>query len=105
MACAPKSNAATRAIGAAAADVREGRTIPVPKMLRDAHSAQAKTLGHGTGYVSPHDRIDGADDQEYLGVDRRYYEPTNSGEESEIRRRLGSLSPSDRADTDEAKTD
>ncbi len=50
LACAPKSNAATVAIGEAACDVREGRLVPVPVMLRDSHYAAAKRLGHGQGY-------------------------------------------------------
>ena len=37
LACAPKSNAATIAIGEATADVREGRLLPVPVHLRDRH--------------------------------------------------------------------
>ena len=37
LACAPKSNAATQAIGAAKSDIREGRILPVPRHLRDAH--------------------------------------------------------------------
>ncbi len=36
LATAPKSNSATVAIGAAREDVAKGRTIPVPKHLRDA---------------------------------------------------------------------
>ena len=35
LACAPKSNAATVAIGEARQDVREGRVLPVPVHLRD----------------------------------------------------------------------
>ena len=37
LACAPKSNAATVAVGEATADVREGRLLPVPVHLRDKH--------------------------------------------------------------------
>ena len=49
LACAPKSNAATVAIGEARGDVREGRLLPVPVHLRDSHYAGAKRLGHGAG--------------------------------------------------------
>src|SRR5947209_4187704 len=38
IATAPKSNAATMAISKARADVREGRTLPVPEHLRDSHT-------------------------------------------------------------------
>ena len=58
LACAPKSNAATLGIGAARADVREGRLLPVPVHLRDAHYGGAKRLGHGEGYQYAHDYPD-----------------------------------------------
>src|SRR6056297_3301291 len=51
---APKSNAATVAIGEALRDVREAPLIPVPLHLRDAHYPGAKQLGNGVGYVYPH---------------------------------------------------
>jgi putative ATPase len=88
MACAPKSNASARAIWSAAADVREGRTVPVPRDLRDAHYAGAKQLGHGENYISPHDATDGYQSSEYLGVDRVYYRPQGRGFEDPIARRL-----------------
>src|SRR5205823_4619602 len=44
LALAPKSNAVARAIGAAAADVREGRAGVVPAHLRDASYPGAKRL-------------------------------------------------------------
>ena len=88
MATAPKSNASATAIWSAATDVREGRTIPVPRHLRDAHYTGAAKLGHGENYVYPHDSADGYVIQEYLGIDRVFYEPTDRGYEAEIRRRL-----------------
>ncbi len=84
MATAPKSNAATRAIGAAMKDVREGRTVPVPKHLRDGHYAGAEQLGH-VGYRYAHNGEKGWVEQEYLGVDKTYYEPTERGYEQRIR--------------------
>lgn len=91
MATAPKSNASAKAIWAAMDDVRNGRTIAVPKHLRDAHYPAAKQLGHGENYAYPHDSADGYIPQEYLGVDRVYYSPPDRGFESEIRRRLAQL--------------
>jgi len=88
MATAPKSNASAKAIWSAMSDVREQRTLPVPKALRDTHYAGAKSLGHGENYVSPHDSADGYVPQEYLGVDRVFYVPTNRGHEVEIGQRL-----------------
>jgi putative ATPase len=88
LACAPKSNAATTAIGAALADVRENRLLPVPVHLRDAHYGGAKRLGHGQTYQYAHDAEDGIAAQDYLGVDRTYYMPVDRGFEAEIARRL-----------------
>jgi putative ATPase len=55
MATAPKSNASYVAINDAIADVREGRTIPVPRHLRSTAYGGAKRLGHGKGYKYAHD--------------------------------------------------
>jgi len=55
LATAPKSPAVSRAIWEARADVAAGRVAEVPMHLRDAHYRGAEVLGHGTGYVSPHD--------------------------------------------------
>ncbi len=84
MATAPKSNAAAMAIWQAMADVKEGRTVPVPRHLRDAHYQGAKQLGHGTGYQYAHNSESGYVDQEYLGVDKQYYIPTPRGYEKRI---------------------
>ena len=62
--------------------------MPVPVHLRDAHYPGAKRLGHGEGYQYAHDAPEGWVDQDYLGVDRRYYEPVDRGFEAELRRRL-----------------
>ncbi|MEB3245259.1 MAG: replication-associated recombination protein A [Vampirovibrionales bacterium] len=52
---APKSNAALRAIDAALADIQTlGKNYPVPMHLRDAHYAEAKAYGHGSGYIYTH---------------------------------------------------
>jgi putative ATPase len=91
LACAPKSNAATTAIGAARTDVRENRILPVPRHLRDSHYREANQLGHGTGYQYSHDEDDGVSSQDYLGVERTYYEPVDRGFESELRTRLALL--------------
>jgi putative ATPase len=78
---APKSNAATVAIGEALRDVREAPLIPVPLHLRDAHYPGAKQLGNGVGYVYPHADLEGArgqqyfDPEPYLGHSPNYYRP------------------------------
>jgi putative ATPase len=55
LALAPKSNASYVALKEATRDVREGGHARPPKELRDASYPGARKLGHGTGYVYPHD--------------------------------------------------
>jgi len=88
LACAPKSNASARAIWDAGRDVQEGRTVPVPRHLRGTGYAGAKRLGHGVGYQYPHDHEEGELTQEYLGVDKTYYVPTDRGAEVRMERYL-----------------
>ena len=88
LACAPKSNAATIAIGEARHDVRDGRLLPVPRHLQDSHYPGAKRLGHGQGYEYAHDAPGGIAAQDYLGVEREYYRPTDRGFERELAARL-----------------
>ncbi len=90
IATAPKSNASAMAIWAAAKDVKEGRTIPVPRHLRDTHYGGAKRLGH-EGYKYAHDSPGGYVEQSYLGVDKSYYTPTDRGYEVTIAAYLGRI--------------
>ncbi|MFI1095765.1 replication-associated recombination protein A [Streptomyces sp. NPDC020917] len=85
LALAPKSNAATTAIGAALDDVRSGKAGPVPPHLRDGHYKGAAKLGHAQGYVYPHDVPGAIAAQQYAPDElagRRYYEPTRYGAEA-----------------------
>ncbi len=91
IATAPKSNAATVAIAKARADVQSGRTLPVPRHLRDSHYSGAKALGHGLDYQYSHDFEGGWVDQAYLPEERLYYEPVDRGYEAVIRQRLEAL--------------
>ena len=94
MACAPKSQASAKAIWQAMSDVREGRTVPVPKHLRDLSIKAARRVIGGVGdarYVNPHSTEAGYVDQDYLGVDVTYYNPTDRGAEAAIRQRLADL--------------
>lgn len=94
LATAPKSNAAYRAIDAAIADVRAGNFGRVPAHLRDGHYAGAKKLGHGVGYVYPHDDARGVVTQRYLPdelADRVYYAPSPHGNEREVGERLARI--------------
>ncbi len=91
LACAPKSNAATLAIGEARHDISENRLLPVPVHLRDRHYQGAKRLGHGEGYQYAHDHPDGVAAQDYLGVEREYYRPVDRGFERDLAKRLASI--------------
>ncbi len=91
VAMAPKSNAAIRAIDAALDDVRNHGVLPVPMHLRDAHYGGAKRLGHGEGYQYAHDHPDGWVAQDYLGVEKTYYDPADRGFESGLKTRLEEL--------------
>jgi len=88
LATAPKSNASYVAVDAALDDVRSKRVLPVPTHLRDGHYPGAKRLGHGEGYQYAHDAPEGWVDQDYLGVDRTYYQPVDRGFEAELKRRV-----------------
>ncbi len=88
IATANKSNSAYKAIDAALEDVRSGRTLAVPEHLRDASYQGAKRLGHGAGYQYAHEGEGHFVAQDYLGADKRYYEPTEQGVEKKIKERL-----------------
>ncbi|WP_374314956.1 replication-associated recombination protein A [Microbacterium sp.] len=91
LATTAKSNAAYLAIDAAIADVRAGGFGRVPVHLRDAHYPGARRLGHGKGYVYPHDSEVGVSPQQYLPDElrgRRYYEPKALGAERDVQARL-----------------
>jgi putative ATPase len=99
LALAPKSNASYTAIDEALADVREGRTLPVPMYLRDPHSpppGQAggadrpheNTAAPGKGYIYSHSIPGAVTGQDYLGIPRTYYRPGNAGLERALAERL-----------------
>ncbi len=88
IATANKSNSVVLAIDAAVKDVESGRTLAVPEHLRDASYRGAKRLGHGQGYEYAHDHPDHFVAQDYLGADKRYYEPTEQGVEKKIKERV-----------------
>ena len=85
---ANKSNSVIKAIDAALADVRSGKTIPVPPHLKDSHYAGAAKLRHGEGYKNSHDFPGHFVAQDYLGAARRFYEPTEQGAEKKIKARV-----------------
>jgi putative ATPase len=91
LATAPKSNASYKAMQAAAKDVKDRGALPVPLHLRNAATALMDTLGYGRGYKYAHDFADHIVEQEHLPKDlagSKYYFPTDSGEEKEIKQRM-----------------
>ncbi|MEO1583839.1 MAG: replication-associated recombination protein A [Planctomycetota bacterium] len=98
---APKSNASYVAIDAAMADVREGRTVPVPVHLRDPNTSptagsdgagltmrQRRAGDAAARYRYSHDAEGGVTGQDYLGVEKSYYEPSDAGAERAMAARL-----------------
>jgi putative ATPase len=88
LATAPKSNAAYNGINQALAHIRQEGHKPVPIHLRDAAYKGASKLGHGKGYLYPHDYPYGYVRQQYLpdGVNESFYKPKDHGYERHIRR-------------------
>jgi putative ATPase len=106
LATAPKSNRTALAIWGAREDVRQGPSAEVPVHLRDAHYQGAKTLGHGKGYVYPHDHPAGWVDQEYQPSEldgRRYYDPTEHGHEAVVRERMAGQRKAGSDDSEERR--
>ena len=92
LALAPKSDSVIRAIDSAIRDIRDGAFDPVPKHLRDAHYPGAGKLGHGKGYLYPHDIDGGVAAQRYRdGNAPNYYEPSGHGREQELAERLARI--------------
>ncbi len=97
LALAPKSNASYVAINEAMADVKEGRTLPVPIHLQSGKKAESEgdpRFAQGRErYKYSHDveantSIGGVSAQDYLGVEKEYYRPTDRGLEQKLKERL-----------------
>lgn len=91
LASAPKSNSVIKAIDAALSDVRRKNIGNVPLHLRDSHYPGAGNLGHGEGYLYPHNYKSNFVEQEYLPKELQgavYYHPTSNGMEKEIEHKI-----------------
>ncbi|NLJ55755.1 MAG: replication-associated recombination protein A [Firmicutes bacterium] len=91
LAAAPKSNAAYLAINAAISAVKNEPPENVPPHLRSTGYKGAAQLGHGEGYLYPHDFPGHFVAQEYLPPGLRgktFYYPGEEGYEKKIRQRL-----------------
>lgn len=95
LACAPKSNAAYKAFGAAMGQVAEAPSHDVPLRLRNAPTGLMRNLGYGEGYRYAHDEAEAyAAGENYFPDElepQRYYHPTDQGLEAKIRARLERL--------------
>jgi putative ATPase len=84
LARAPKSNSVYTALAAAQEDALGAE--PVPAHLRDASYGGARALGHGKGYLYPHDEPGHWADQPYRPAgyeDHRYFRPSGMGQDVE----------------------
>lgn len=87
LATSPKSNSAYTAIGKAQKLVQQTGNLEVPDHLKNASSALAKDLGHGKGYLYPHDNPGGFVPQEYLPKEVQgsvLWSPASNAKEQQI---------------------
>lgn len=87
IASSPKSNAAYLGMEKAMAEVEHGVAREVPNHLKDAN-LDRKELGHGQGYLYPHDFPGHHVSQVYWPNPVSLYEPTTLGDEADIKKRL-----------------
>ncbi len=95
LSCAPKSNASYLSIESAMADVKDGRVLPVPMYLRDKNTSPQSTTPDGAGkrvkelpgekYEYSHNAEGQLTGQDYLGVEKVYYEPRDIGSEKALK--------------------
>jgi putative ATPase len=86
LACAPKSDSAKTAYGAARAAVEQFGDLPVPLHLRNAVTGLMRSMGYGKGYRYAHDYADHVVDQQHLPdglAGKRFFEPTDQGWEGQ----------------------
>jgi putative ATPase len=91
LACAPKSNAAYKAFGAARRAAEEGGSLLPPKHILNAPTRLMKDEGYGRDYAYDHNEDEGFSGQNYFpdGLERQsFYSPTDRGCEREVKERL-----------------
>ncbi|WP_027414943.1 AAA family ATPase [Aneurinibacillus terranovensis] len=93
LAAAPKSNAAYMGINKALAEVRQQGHGMVPVHLRDKSYKGAEKLGHGKGYLYPHDYPNSYVEQQYLpdNVKGGFYQPKEIGYERHMKEYLNTI--------------
>src|SRR2546423_10176176 len=91
LATGPRSNSVLTAYGAARSAVLEKGPLPVPLKLRNAPTPLMKSMGYAGGYKYPHNFEGNYVPEEYLPDElrgSRFYEPSDSGEEAEVKKRM-----------------
>ncbi len=94
LAMAPKANTALTTFAKAREAIARHGPLPVPLHLRNAPTKLMKSLGYGGGYQYPHDfeghYVPGNHLPDGLRTERFFF-PSDSGEEHEVRQRLEQL--------------
>lgn len=88
---APKSNAIYTACMACKKDVREMPAEPVPLHICNAPTDLMKELNYGKGYIYAHDTEEKISKMKCLPESlegKRYYKPTEQGQEKQVKERL-----------------
>ena len=104
LAMAPKSNALYTACEQCKRDIRTENAEPVPLQLRNAPTGLMKDLEYGAGYQYAHDAQDKLTNMECMPQSKRgcrYYDPTDQGEEADVKERLDRILEWKRAHTKE----
>jgi putative ATPase len=94
LASSPKSNSSYLGIEKALSDVRNKPLYPVPIHLRNAPTKLMKEIGYGKEYKYPHEFINHFIDEDYLPKEltkTQYYNPTDIGQEKNLKERLMAL--------------
>lgn len=94
LASSPKSNKAYVAIKKAMSDVESKEIGRVPAHLRDQSYKSARKLGHGIGYLYPHEYPGAYVEQTYMPeplLGTQYYQPTQHGSEKDLKAYLDQL--------------
>ncbi|MBS1491376.1 MAG: replication-associated recombination protein A [Bacteroidetes bacterium] len=88
LACSPKSNSATMAIGAAMNAVHEHGDLPVPLSIRNAPTRLMKDMGYGKNYQYAHDYENNFINMEFMPdkiKGSKFYEPGKNVREEELK--------------------
>ncbi|MFH1038734.1 MAG: replication-associated recombination protein A [PVC group bacterium] len=88
LAAAPKSNASYLGLKNALHDIDAGPVQPVPPRLKNVPAGGKNPREEKDRYLYPHDYPGGWVEQSYLQIGKKYYFPTDRGDEAVIRKRM-----------------